>query len=332
MGTLRSAAGGAGMSKSVSRVLGAGLVVVAFVILPLLLSQNDLRNFARFLALVLAVLGVNIALGAGGIVSLGQSVFVGVGAFALVVFSDDFGLPILIALPLAALFTGLVGVVLGFPSLRVRDSQFALVSFGYAIAFPPFARWCRSITGGPSGRSLERELLPPSWFPVEELVYRYLITMLVILVCMLIAANFLQSRWGRATKAQRDNSLAAATFGVPIAKTRSAVLGLSAALSGVSGALGVILFPFVQANDFNVFMALRLYAAAVIGGLSSALGALWGVLSLWLFPLIGETIGLGGGADFVFGLTVLLLSYSQIDGVVGAIRATSAAISRRRSG
>jgi len=320
------------MSKSVSRVLGAGLVVIAFVILPLLLSQNDLRNFARFLALVLAVLGVNIALGAGGIVSLGQSVFVGVGAFALVVFSDDFGLPILIALPLAALFTGLVGVVLGFPSLRVRDSQFALVSFGYAIAFPPFARWCRSITGGPSGRSLERELLPPSWLPVEELVYRYLITMLVILVCMLIAANFLQSRWGRATKAQRDNSLAAATFGVPIAKTRSAVLGLSAALSGVSGALGVILFPFVQANDFNVFMALRLYAAAVIGGLSSALGALWGVLSLWLFPLIGETIGLGGGADFVFGLTVLLLSYSQIDGVVGAIRATSAAISRRRSG
>jgi len=320
------------MSKSVSRVLGAGLVVVAFVILPLLLSQNDLRNFARFLALVLAVLGVNIALGAGGIVSLGQSVFVGVGAFALVVFSDDFGLPILIALPLAALFTGLVGVVLGFPSLRVRDSQFALVSFGYAIAFPPFARWCRSIPGGPSGRSLERELLPPSWLPVEELVYRYLITMLVILVCMLIAANFLQSRWGRATKAQRDNSLAAATFGVPIAKTRSAVLGLSAALSGVSGALGVILFPFVQANDFNVFMALRLYAAAVIGGLSSALGALWGVLSLWLFPLIGETIGLGGGADFVFGLTVLLLSYSQIDGVVGAIRATSAAISRRRSG
>ncbi|MGA1570323.1 MAG: branched-chain amino acid ABC transporter permease [Ilumatobacteraceae bacterium] len=332
MGTLRSAAGGAGMSKSISRVFGAGLVVVAFVILPLLLSQNDLRNLARFLALVLAVLGVNIALGAGGIVSLGQSVFVGVGAFALVVFADDFGLPILIALPLAALFTGLVGVVLGFPSLRVRDSQFALVSFGYAIAFPPFARWCRSITGGPSGRSLERELLPPSWFPVEELVYRYLITMLVILVCMLIAANFLQSRWGRATKAQRDNSLAAATFGVPIAKTRSAVLGLSAALSGVSGALGVILFPFVQANDFNVFMALRLYAAAVIGGLSSALGALWGVLSLWLFPLIGETIGLGGGADFVFGLTVLLLSYSQIDGVVGAIRATSAAISRRRSG
>ena len=320
------------MSKSISRLFGAGLVVVAFVILPLLLSQNDLRNLARFLALVLAVLGVNIALGAGGIVSLGQSVFVGVGAFALVVFSDDFGLPILIALPLAALFTGLVGVVLGFPSLRVRDSQFALVSFGYAIAFPPFARWCRSITGGPSGRSLERELLPPSWFPVEELVYRYLITMLVILVCMLIAANFLQSRWGRATKAQRDNSLAAATFGVPIAKTRSAVLGLSAALSGVSGALGVILFPFVQANDFNVFMALRLYAAAVIGGLSSALGALWGVLSLWLFPLIGETIGLGGGADFVFGLTVLLLSYSQIDGVVGAIRATSAAISRRRSG
>ena len=332
MGTLRSAAGGAGMRKSISRVLGAGLVIAAFVVLPLLLSQNDLRNFARFLALVLAVLGVNIALGAGGIVSLGQSVFVGVGAFALVVFADDFGLPILIALPLAALFTGLVGVVLGFPSLRVRDSQFALVSFGYAIAFPPFARWCRSITGGPSGRSLERELLPPSWLPVEELVYRYLITMLVILVCMVIAANFLQSRWGRATKAQRDNSLAAATFGVPIAQTRSTVLGLSAALSGVSGALGVILFPFVQANDFNVFMALRLYAAAVIGGLSSALGALWGVLSLWLFPLIGENVGLGGGADFVLGLTVLLLSYSQIDGVVGVIRATSAAISRRRSG
>jgi branched-chain amino acid transport system permease protein len=318
------------MSRKGARLLLGVLVVVAILVLPLLLTQNELRNFARFLALVLAVLGVNVALGAGGIVSLGQSVFVGVGAFALVSFSDDFGLPILVALPLAALFTGGVGVLLGFPSLRVRDSQFALVSFGYAIAFPPFARWCRSITGGPSGRNLERELLPPSWLPIEDLVYRYLITMFVIVLCMVIAANFLQSRWGRATKAQRDNSLAAATFGVPIARTRSAALGLSAALSGVSGALGAILFPFVQANDFDVFMALRLYAAAVIGGLSSAVGALWGVLSLWLFPLIGETIGIGGGANFIFGLSVLILSYSQIDGVVGAIRALDAAISRRR--
>lgn len=319
------------MKKKFIFICCAIAFVVVFVVLPLVLKQNDLRNFARFLALVLAVLGVNVALGAGGIVSLGQSVFVGVGAFALVTFSDDFGLPILVSLPLAALFTGGVGVVLGFPSLRVRDSQFALVSFGYAIAFPPFARWCRSITGGPSGRSLERELLPPSWLPLEDLVYRYFVTMVVIVVCMVIAANFLQSRWGRATKAQRDNSLAAATFGVPIARTRSAALGLSAGLSGVSGALGVILFPFVQANDYNVFMALRLYAAAVIGGLSSALGALWGVLSLWLFPLIGDWVGLGGGADFVFGLTVLILSYSQIDGVVGVIRAVEASILRRRA-
>ena len=110
-------------------------------------------------------------------------------------------------------------------------------------------------------------------------------------------SEFLAEPVGKSNKGLTDNSLAAATFGVPIARTRSAALGLSAALSGVSGALGVILFPFVQANDFDVFMALRLYAAAVIGGLSSAVGALWGVLSLWLFPLIGETIGIGGGAN-----------------------------------
>lgn len=79
-------------------------------------------------------------------------------------------------------------------------------------------------------------------------------------------------------------------------------------------------------------MALRLYAAAVIGGLSSAVGALWGVLSLWLFPLIGETIGIGGGANFIFGLSVLILSYSQMDGVVGALRALEATIVRRKQG
>ena len=93
----------------------------------------------------------------------------------------------------------------------------------------------------------------------------------------------------------------------------------------------MILFPFAQANDYNVFMALRLYAAAVIGGLSSALGALWGVLSLWFFPLIFETDGPGPLADLVFGLCVLMLSYSQIDGVVGLIRAAQAAILRRRA-
>ena len=59
------------MSRKGARVLFGVLVVVAILVLPLLLTRNELRNFARFLALVLAVLGVNVALGAGGIVSLG---------------------------------------------------------------------------------------------------------------------------------------------------------------------------------------------------------------------------------------------------------------------
>ena len=83
------------MSRKGARFLLGVLVAAAILTLPVLLSQNELRNFARFFALVLAVLGVNVALGAGGIVSLGQSVFVGVGAFALVSFSDDFGLQFL---------------------------------------------------------------------------------------------------------------------------------------------------------------------------------------------------------------------------------------------
>ena len=64
------------MSRKGARFLLGVLVAAAILTLPVLLSQNELRNFARFFALVLAVLGVNVALGAGGIVSLGQSVFV----------------------------------------------------------------------------------------------------------------------------------------------------------------------------------------------------------------------------------------------------------------
>ena len=110
------------------------------------------------------------------------------------------------------------------------------------------ARWCRSITGGPSGRNLERELLPPSWLPIEDLVYRYLITMFVIVLCMVIAANFLQSG-GKSNKGPTIIRLLQQPWS-PIARTRSAASDCLPRC-GVRR-LGVILFPFVQANDFDV--------------------------------------------------------------------------------
>ena len=320
------------MNSRSRRILGALVVIVALGLLPSILNETDLRNFARFLVLVLAVLGVNVAVGAGGIVSLGHSVFVGVGAFAFVSLCEDLGVPILLALPFAALISGLVGVVLGFPSLRVRNSQYALVSFGYAIAFPPFARWCRTITGGPTGRTLERTIWVPDWLPLSDIEVRYAVAMLTVFACGLLATNYLSGRWGRSAKAQRDDALAAATFGVPISRSRSGVLGLSAGLSGMAGALSILLFPYANISEYTVMMSLRLYASAVIGGLGSAVGSLWGVISLWLLPTLGRLIGLGGGADLIFGLSVLLLSYSQVDGIVGLVREMRRRMTSGRNG
>lgn len=309
------------------------IIAVILIAAPFVATDLQLRRFSQVLVLVLAVLGVNFCTGYVGLVSLGHGVFVGIGAFAMANYLDDLSLAFLPALLLATITTGLFGVVLGLPALRVKGIYLALLTFGYALVFGPLARRLGTITGGVNGRSVEFNGDPPAWTGLaaeRTQLYRYALCVLVVLAWFVLSHSLINSRMGRAMRAVKDDETAAASFGVDLTVIKTGAFGLSAAMAGSAGALQTFLFPFVSHTKFEVFLSLRLYAAAVIGGLGTLAGAVYGVASLLLVPVIGTILGALGSETIVFGLALILLTYLAPNGLAGLAERFGAWIRSRR--
>lgn len=296
-------------------VIAAGLIVT-------FAEPLEIGRISRTAVLSLAVLGVTMVTGQTGLVSLGHGAFVGCGAFSMAIMLDDVGLPFPLAIAATAVVVGLIGAVLGLPALRLGGLQLALVTFGFAFAFPVIARQMPRLTGGVSGRPIAYRLDPPGWMPApldEPAAYRFVVALLVCFAGFWLASNIVGSRMGRAMRAVRDNSTAAAVSGVDLTAVKVTSFAFSAALAGVGGALQATLFPFVAHDQFDVFLSLRLYAAAVLGGLSSVAGAVIGDVLLIVIPRANDLIGVVETENLAFGLGLILLTFIAPGGVMSLL-------------
>ncbi len=300
---------------------------------PMSSTTTELRQHTQVIVVVLAVLGVNIATGFGGMISLGHGVFMGVGAFAAAYFVDDLSLPWLPAIVLGAVVAGGAGALVGVPALRIKGIHLALVTLGLAIVFQPLAKRFPSLTGGVSGRAVDAHFVAPSWFGdtrYADAVWRYLFCIVVVAIAVLLTWNLVNSRPGRAMRAVRDNDTAAAIYGVNLVRTRVTTFAVSAGLAGLAGALNVVLVPFASQDQYTPQASLVLYATAVIGGLGSIWGSVVGVvlrqLVAWVgvqlatidgWGLVSEVFALLDEETFVFGAGLIVLTFFFPHGLMG---------------
>ena len=319
------------------RWLFAGMLAVTaalLVVLPALVDALALRRYASLMVLSLGVLGIVVATGHTGLISLGHGAFVGLGAFAMGWFLDSRGLPFILAVIATFCFCAVVGFALGVPAVRIKGIYLALVTLGIAVVFPSLAKRFPSITGGTTGRPVETTMEPPSWTGLGEehaVTVRYYFCLVVCVLLFIGTRNVLIGRMGRAMQAVRDDEAAAATFGVNLIRVKAGAFGLSAGLAGTAGALQAVLFPFVSHQQFDVFLSFRLYAAAVLGGVGYLIGAVYGVLALIVVPTLNEVMGSVTGSDdgllkndvIVFGLGLIALTFVSPDGAAGLTRRLS---------
>lgn len=297
------------------------VVVVLLIALPFLIDQLALRRTAGIIVLTLAVLGVVVATGYAGLISLGHGAFVGIGAFAMGAYLDLANLPHLVALAATFVTCWLVGWLFGLPALRIRGIYLALITLGFGVVFPSLAKRFPKITGGVTGRPVDSTLEAPSWLSDDHTItWRYFFCLAVCALMFWMTRNVLRTRMGRAMQAVRDDETAAATFGVDLVTTKAGAFALSAALAGTAGALQAVLFPFVSHEQFGVFLSFRLYAAAVIGGVAYLIGAVYGVIALIVVPAINNLFGVLDNDVFVFGAGLILLTFLSPDGLAGLIQ------------
>ena len=227
----------------------------------------------------IAVAGIVVVLGYCGQISLAQAAFLGLGAYGTAIGIVDYHLPFFVALACGVAVSGVLGLLLGFASLRLGGHYLAMVTISFQqILTLALTNWI-SLTHGPDGI---RDISRPAGLTGGA---AYLSFCLVALVAVTLYAWRLKtSRLGRAMQAVRDNEIAAGTCGIDILRTKVLAFGISAVLGGIGGGLFAGAFAYISPDQFSFAESVVLLTMALLGGVQSPFGALVGTAVLVMLP------------------------------------------------
>jgi branched-chain amino acid transport system permease protein len=315
------------MSERTLRVVGVWALVVLTLLVPFLFGPYRVGQFTLVLAYAVAVLGLNLLVGYNGQISLGHGAFFALGAYTAALLIEKGGLPYLLTLPIAGVVAFVVGFLFGVPALRLRGLYLALVTLGLAIALPQLIKRFDGLTEGTQGLTVEQPT-SPSWLPLADDQFLYLLTLLVAAVMFVAAWSLMRSQVGRAVKAVRDGEIPASTLGIDLASTKTRVFALSAGYAGVAGALYVFAIGFVAPEAFTVTVSLAFLAAIVVGGLATIVGAVFGALFIEFVPVYASDVN-DALTGVIYGGVLILFMYLLPDGAVGLLRRIGRLVARR---
>lgn len=306
-------------------------VVAAVVALwaPFYYGPDTTTLFSQVFYLAVAAMGLNLLTGFNGQVSIGHGAFFGVGAFTTAILTVEQGWMVEATIPVAAVLAAVVGVVVGFPALRVKGLYLALITLGMAVLFP---RITGKFVKGPGGVAL----LQPSrsdvgsYFPdlLEDDQYRYFLCLAIMVVLFVVASNLMRSRAGRAMIAVRDQEVAASTVGVNVSGVKVASFAISAAYAGVAGSLSVIVDRVADATNPLIYFqrSVEFLIAVVIGGAATISGPFLGAAFLvFVRKRFEDTEAL---APALLGGSLMLVIYVLPDGLIGGYRRLAAKLRR----
>jgi branched-chain amino acid transport system permease protein len=308
----------------------AFLVPLLQPLLPDVVSNYRLFLVSTMIIAAIAVLGLNLLTGFNGQISLGHSAFYAVGAYTAAILMDKLDMPYYATLPIAAVMCFIVGYLFGLPALKLEGHYLALATFALALSVPQILKykWLEDLTGGVQGIVLSKPEVPFG-LPLNEDQWLYYYCLVVMVLLYWAAANILNSRSGRAMMAIRDQYMAADTMGIDTALYKTVTFGISAAYTGVAGALSASAIAFVAPDSFNFFLSIKFLIGLVVGGVGSMAGSVVGgifyvlvdnsaqALSTFIKNDLGLQFDLS--AYTVFGVILIVLMYLMPMGIVGGV-------------
>ncbi|MDP5023429.1 MAG: branched-chain amino acid ABC transporter permease [Burkholderiaceae bacterium] len=309
------------MNLRIQTVILLGLIAL---ILPWLISDFRVFQVNLMLVYAIAVLGLNLLTGYGGQISLGHGAFYAIGAYTAAILMDQAQWSAYATLPVAALVCFAAGILMGFPALRLDGHYLALATFALAMAIPQLLKYkgIEDYTGGVQGIVLDKPLpLFEMEFLGKELSedrWMYYLVLIVAVLMFWLANNLVKGRIGRAIVAIRDQPIAAGALGVNLTAVKTLTFGVSAAYTGVAGALGAIAVSYVAPDSFHTFLSISFLVGAVVGGLGTIPGALFGAAFIQFVPNVADEIS-KSAPWAVYGAILIALIYVAPGGVMGML-------------
>jgi len=273
---------------------------------------------SAYVTSVLAVMGINVMLavslnmitGFCGQFSLGHAAFYGAGAYGAAFFAAA-GSSVLLSLLVGIVVASLLGLIVGFASLRLRHDFLAVTTIGVSFLFVGFVRK-QSWLGAEMGISK----IPPSGLGPEG-------NTLLIVACAVVAialSLYVSRSWmGFAFRAVGDDEDTARTVGIPVARYKLVAFTLGTGIAGLAGGLYSYFTQFIVPDSFGFIVSVALMAMVVIGGTGSTLGVVAAAIILTLLPEMFRFVN--EYRLLIFGGLLVLVMRFAPDGLAGLGRA-----------
>lgn len=277
------------MVRTKSHWIFLALLMVFLFTIPQWASSSLLALATIIGISVISAHGLNILTGNCDMVSLGHSAFMMVGGYTLAILCRTVGVPFWVALPIAGLVAGIVGVIFGLPSLRIKGFYLIMATVAAYFIINWLVLQFRGLTGGTEGIPV-----PPAdlfGFTInDKTTYYYLVTALAV-IATVVAKNILRTRAGRAFVAIRDNDLAAEAMGVNLFSYKLQAFFIGCAFAGVAGGLSVQYYSFANVEQFPFFDSVWFLGMLIIGGMGSVSGVIYGVVVIKLLQQLAVKLG-----------------------------------------
>ena len=304
-----------------------GAVILWFA--PVGMGRYGTYVLSLWLVMSIGVMGLNLTLGYAGQTSLAQAAFMGLGAYTTAILTTKYGVNWYAAFALSGLLTFAVGLLLGFPALRVRTHYLAFVTLAFSTLIWLVLRNEQWLTGGVFGIS---NINRPDFFGIKLFgaleFHRFVVV--VTLILSLKLWWLIRSPWGRAFTALRENPVRAASLGIDTRAYTLLAFAIGSAYGGFAGALYAPLVEFIDPSPFSLSQSLFLLLMVVAGGAGYLFGPFVGAL---LGVVLPEWLRFAGSLYLIiFAAIVLALLVICPQGVSGLIERGWNALRRKTGG
>jgi branched-chain amino acid transport system permease protein len=292
------------------------LLAVALVLAPLGLARYGTYILTLWLITAVAAMGVNLIVGYAGQETLAQAAFLGIGAYTTALMTKA-GIPFGLAFFASGALAFVIGIVIGFPALRVQKHYLAFVTLAFAVLVWLVIRNEQWLTGGVMGLSGIRR---PA---IGELSFRPAQNFYWLVLAITAALTFgmwwiIRSPWGRAFTALRENPIRAESLGVNVRLYTLLAFAIGSAYGGFAGALFAPLVEFIDPAPFALAPSFLFLLMVVVGGAGSFVGPFVGAAVAVLLP---EWLRFAQGYYLIiYALLVIVMMAFCPSGIVGLAR------------
>ncbi|MFH1915142.1 MAG: high-affinity branched-chain amino acid ABC transporter permease LivM [Pseudomonadota bacterium] len=273
-------------SHPILKLAGLAAIAVPAVLYPQVFDLYQTNIMVSCLVFIVLGLGLNIVVGLAGLLDLGYVAFYAVGAYAYALCNMHWGIGFWTMLPLGAALGTIMGVILGFPVLRLRGDYLAIVTLGFGEIIRLVLENWGDVTKGPSGIS---NIARPEFFGMkltiaESTMYMYYIMLGLLVLTIFCVGRLQHSRIGRAWLALREDEIACQAMGIDKVKTKLLAFALGATWAGMAGVVFAARTTFINPASFTFWESALILSIVVIGGMGSIRGVIAGAIILILLP------------------------------------------------